>query len=354
MPSEFEQPDQPTLDALAQRFASFAVHECHDASPLYERVTRSIADDPQILALAAQATSRPITNLFLAAVQFLLLRGEKHELATFYPTLTGAPVPAADPYPAFRSFCLAHTDAIMQLLRTRRVQTNEVRRCAVLLPAFGLVAAQAQARPLTLIEIGASAGLNLLWDRYGYDYGLGWIAGDPTAPLRLTCELRGTQPPPIPRRLPQVASRCGIDLHPVDLHDQQAIDWLRALIWPEQLERVARLEQAVAIARRAPPAIHAGDALDRLPALLATVPEQTVACVFHSFVINQFSEEGRARLRQLLEQYGAQRDLFCIGLTGFTSYPELTLLAFVDGVQTERVLATCSGHANWLAWQDAA
>lgn len=344
--------DQATLDALAQRFAECAAHQFRGYSPLYERVTSGIAGDPDTLALAAQATSRPIVNLFLAAVHFLLLRGAAHELAAFYPTISGVPAPDADPYPAFRSFCLAHTDAIVQLLRTRRVQTNEVRRCAVLLPAFGVVAGQAH--PLTLIEIGASAGLNLLWDRYGYDYGLGWIAGDPTSPLRLTCELRGAQQPPIPRSMPQVASRCGIDLHPVDLHDQQAIDWLRALIWPEQLERLARLEQAVAIARHDPPAIHGGDALDLLPALLAMVPQQTVACVFHSFVINQFTDEGRARLRQLLEQYAAQRDLFCIGLAGFTSDPQLTLLSFVDGVQTERQLAICAGHANWLAWQDAA
>jgi hypothetical protein len=272
----------------------------------------------------------------------------------FYPTLSGTPIPDADPYPIFRAFCLAHTDAIVELLRTRRVQTNEVRRCALLLPAFGLVAAQAQARPLTLIELGPSAGLNLLWDRYGYDYGLGWIVGDPTASLQLTCELRGAHQPPIPRRLPQVASRCGIDLYPVDLHDQQAIDWLRALIWPEQLERLARLERAIAVARSDPPVIHAGDALNRLPTLLATVPERTVACVFHSFVINQFTDEGRARLRQILEQYGAQRDLFCIGILGISSYPELSLLSFVGGVQTERVLATCSGHADWLAWQDTA
>jgi hypothetical protein len=347
------QADQSTLDALAERFATFAIHDCHDASPLYERLTRGIAGDPQLLALAAQATSRPVTNLFLAAVQFLL-RGTTHELAAFYPSLTGSPAPTADPYPVFRAFCLEHTDAIVQLLQTRRVQTNEVRRCAVLLPAFGLVAAQAQARPLTLIEIGASAGLNLLWDRYGYDYGLGWIAGDPTAPLQLTCELRGAHQPPIPRRLPQVASRCGIDLHPIDLHDQQAINWLRALIWPEQHERVTRLERAVVIAQRDPPTIYAGDALDRLPALLAAVPEQTVACVFHSFVINQFTDAGRARLRQIFEQYGAHRDLYCISILGISSYPELSLLSFVGGIQTERMLATCSGHANWLAWQDAA
>lgn len=346
--------DELNTATLAQRFAHFADYECKGASPLYERLTRGISADPAMLDLAAQATSRPVPNLFLAAVQFLLLRGAAPDLAAFYPTLGGAP-PATDPYPLFRAFCLAHADAIHTLLQTRRVQTSEVRRCALLLPAFGLAAARARGRPLALVEIGASAGLNLLWDRYSYDYGAGVVVGDPSAPLRLMCELRGSQRPPIPRAFPAVASRVGIDLHPVDLGDDQAIDWLRALIWPEHVDRVARLVQAVAVARRDPPEVRAGDALDLLPGVLDAVPEQSMLCLYHTFVVNQFSEEGRARLRRMIEQYGARRDLACIAISGVgATDPQIAWLSFSGGAREERLLATCSGHGHWLAWHPEA
>src|SRR5215218_1913808 len=151
---------------LADRFACFALEECHDSSPLYERLALGVADDPAMLALAAYARpGQPTPNLLFAAVQYLLLGGTPHPLAAFYPGLAHDPVAGGDPYPAFHDFCRQHADSIRELLETRLVQTNEVRRSACLLPAFCWVARLAGDRPLALLEIGASAGLNLLWDR---------------------------------------------------------------------------------------------------------------------------------------------------------------------------------------------
>jgi hypothetical protein len=287
----------------------------------------------------------------LAAVHFLLLQGAIHPLAAFYPDISPGPVTNADPYPDFRSFCNEHAEEIKHLLQTQRVQTNEVRRCAVLLPAFGIVAERARSHPLALVEIGASAGFNLLWDSYGYDYGTGRKYGNVNSPVQLSCKPRGEIQPPIPERFPHIASRCGIDLQPVDVYDQDAVDWLRALIWPEHSARVELLHHAVEVVRRDPPLIHRGDALELLPEIMEQVPEEAVLCLYHTFVINQFPREARERLATLMDTYGAKHDLFCISIAALgTDGPQLRLLAYQDGEKTEHLLANCSGHAQWIEW----
>jgi hypothetical protein len=147
------------LDSLSRRFQRFAVECRHHASPLYERLSVSVAADPEMLALAARAGSVPVPNLFFAAAHFLLLRGAEHPVSRFYPSLCEEPHPAENAYPAFRSSCLERQAGIRELISQRRVQTNEVRRCACLLPAFGIVSDQTEGRPLALVEVGASAGL---------------------------------------------------------------------------------------------------------------------------------------------------------------------------------------------------
>ncbi len=340
----------PDRAALAQRFRAFAEHEGRGASPLYEQLCVAIAGDPAVLALAAAATSSPVPNLLLGAVQYLLFAHPRDPLAAFYPNLTTTPA-SGDPYPAFRAFCLAQQAAITTILQTKRVQTNEVRRCACLLPAFGLVGTQAAGRPLALIEIGTSAGFNLLWDHYGYDYGAAGRAGDPQAALQLHCEVRGERSLPIPARLPPVASRLGIDLHPLDGRDPNALSWLRALIWPEHTTRFQLLDQAVAAVQADPPELWAGDALDLLPRALAAVPADTVPCVFHSFTLNQFTPAGQAQGAAILEAVGAERDLACVSIEGERrGRTHLTLQQWHAGRQTIRVLARCNPHGAWIEW----
>ncbi len=341
------------LDVLARRFLRFAAEEAEPAfSPLYARLCRSIANDPDVLALAAETPpGQPAANLLLGAVQYLLLRGVKHPLAAFYPSLTSSP-DLADPMPAFHDFCLEHAPAIRELLLTRRVQTNEVARCACLLPAFALVAGEAADAPLALIEIGTSAGLNLLWDHYGYDYGNGRRAGVQDSALQIPCTLRGDRPPPLPARLPDVAFRVGIDLHPIDASDADDVLWLRALIWPEHHERVERLEQALEIARTRQPTVLAGDALDLLPEVAATAPAEATLCVFHSLTIYQFTAEQRERLTTRLLEISTQRPVYRIAFEKMRGADpqQLCLFAYAQGKAAERLLANCSAHGRWLEW----
>jgi len=373
---------EPPLDAVAQRFRRVAKREFRGTAPLYESLTQGLAEDADLLALVVQAPAeqqRP--TLFLAAVHDLLLQGAKHPLAASYPDLVTAPAPSADPYPVFRAFCLEHRDELLHLLKTRRVQTNEVGRCSALLPVFTLVSHLVGGRPLALVEVGASAGLNLLFDRYAYDYGSEYRVGDVGAAVQLTCQLRGTSVPPLPRTMPQIASRVGIDLAPVDVQDPEATRWLRACVWAEHLARSAQLQRALAIARQAPPSLVAGNALDTLPQLVAGIAQDVPLCLFHSATLAYFSAEERLRFTNLIATLADERDLFWLssegpaplhesirehaeewrrrdqaereaGRPGVAPVHWLILTAFQGGRRTEQPLAAADVHGAWLEWRD--
>lgn len=339
------------IEVLAQRFERFGTVECYPSSPLYARLSLAIAQDAEILALAGRAGSMPVPNLFLSAVHYLLMKDPKHPLAAFFPDLTDNPRPLEEAYPPFRAFCLEHQAEIEPLIATRRVQTNEVRRCALLLPAFGLVGELAGGKPLALLEIGASAGLNLLWNRYGYNYGAAGNYGDHASPVQLACALRGEKRPPLPAVFPKVASRVGVDLNPVDVRDDEAVLWLEALIWPEHLERASLLRRAIELARQNPHRLVAGDALVRLPEVAATVPTDSAFTIFHSFTINQFPKELREKLWEQFKELSKERELFVVSIEWIaTEQPQLRLDRYIQGEKQTQLLAHCDPHGQWLEW----
>ncbi|MBX0328640.1 DUF2332 domain-containing protein [Oscillochloris sp. ZM17-4] len=334
---------------LADKFVRFA-DECQPGSPLYAYLSPRIAADADLIDLArATRPGQPPPNMLFGAAHYLLLGDRRHPLAGYYATLGGAEPPGESAFAAFRDFCLGHAGVIRPLLAARITQTNETRRCAYLLPAFQTVAAQS-GRPLALLEIGPSAGLNMLWDRYRYDYGE-LQAGDPAAPVCIASELRGPARPPIPARMPAVAWRCGVEISPPDLGDADAVRWLEALIWPEKTERMDRLRAAIAMARSAPPPIIAGDALALLPAMIAAAPADAALCVYHTHVTYQLSHEGRARLGAILAEAGRGRTIYRLGCEGSSlGDARLTLTVYAGEVLEERPLATASGHGDWVEW----
>lgn len=342
-------PDGGNLPERLRRFADVVAED----SPLYSTLSRAAAEDPVALdILAAAPSTLPAANILLAAVHYLLLSGYRSPLASHYQSVVGPEVePAGDPVPLFHDFCADHFDLLVELVATRGVQTNEVRRCATLLPAFATVAL-ADPRPLALIEIGPSAGLNLLFDRYRYDYGPAGAAGPEDSPLILTCEIRQGAPP-IPRPLPEVAQRVGVDLHPLDLRDRDAVQWARALVWPEQLDRIARLESAIAIAREDPPPLIAWDAVDLLPSLLEQVPTTAVPVVFHSYVLNQFDDQARERLEEILRADSTRETIHRIGIEfprPEGDLPEIAHTIYSGGEPSTKLLGTAHFHGAWLRW----
>ena len=341
------------LNKTAERFRYFAGKIYADRSPLYMNLALRVAEDPELLGLAASAQEKAaLPNLFFAAVHLLLLKGEHHQLAAFYPSLNKSSQHYDYVYPYFRSFVTEHREEIREIIMTHSVQTNEVGRCAVLVPAFGLVAAQTKRQPLTMIEIGSSAGLTLLWDRYHYQYGEGLECGDPDSPVKIECSLRGEMRPPIPEQLPKVAFRTGIDLSPIDVNDAENVRWLRALVWPDNKKRARQLEPAIRLVMKVPPRIITGNALDILPSLIDKVPEKVPLCIYHSFTLTLASKEPREKLHTLLTEVSKKRDLFLVWMEWPTDSetPLLGLVKFSNGGETEKILARCHSHGEWLEW----
>jgi hypothetical protein len=334
--------------SLHDIFIGYA-EDCRGYSPIYEHVTRAIAEDPQVQTLAAGGQpGQPPPNLICAATHYLLLSGVKHDLASYYPSVTpDARAIDAGLYPAFQDFCLQNADAIRPLVASRLVQTNEVGRSACLVAGFAEVARREADRPLALIDFGCSAGLNLLFDRFGYDYGhLRW--GDSTSPVQLRCDLRGDLAPPLRPGAPVAGWRTGVDLNPIDLMDDDALLWLRALVWPEHREREATLIAAAQLMRREPQRLIRGDGVELLPSLVAEAPGDHALVVYYSFVLHQLSPEARRRFYTVLGAASQTRPVYVVSMAGFMQDTKLELTTWHDGAYKRETLAQCMAHGQWL------
>ncbi len=350
------------LDRLAQIMRRFADEELQGSSPLYERLARAAAEDPELLTplLAAPPEQRRAT-LYFAAIHSLVLREPDGDLAAFFPDITEIPF-VGDPVPALRAFFAEHADDLGSIYSTRNTQTNEVGRSAFLLPMFGLVAARAQ-RPLAMIEAGASAGLNLLFDRYFYDYGAAGSIGDPGSPVRLAPEIRGVVHPPVPEAMPKVSYRVGVDLQPVDVRDDDAIEWLRACIWPEHTTRVELFTRAVKIARTDPARVVRGDFIEALPDLIEGAPQDAAVCVFHTAALAYVSWQRRALFAQSMAEAGRAREVYWVAGEGPRILAGMFPEAGIAGLEGSYALVAgraghdaawvgeAAYHGRWLRWR---
>jgi hypothetical protein len=351
-------------DALAIKFRDFIRLEGRGYSPLYERLSALIAEDQQLLSILddAPAHQRQPTLLF-AAIHDGVLAHPDESLARWYPTVTGGPVPVEDVGPALRSFCATHEADLRTLVATRSTQTNEVLRCAALLLALDRIAGE-NGGPFGLVELGASAGLNLLCDRYSYDYADLGVAGDATSPVRLSTMLRGARRPRLPM-VPRIASRTGIDLLPIDVRDPEATRWLRACLFADQLERQGRLRAALQVAQVDPPRLLRGDVLALLPTVAAAVPRDQHLCLISTWATHYLNSDQRRNLGTLLAEIGGTRDFTLIaaepsgvvpGLAEPARSPQaphatlLSILRFRRGRRADEVVAHMHSHAAWIEW----
>jgi hypothetical protein len=227
-------------------------------------------------------------------------------------------------------------------------QTNEVGRSAVLMSGL-LVVAKLFGRPVELLELGASAGLNLILDRYAYDLG-GVSAGDPASPLRLRPEWAGPPPPEAPV---EVVRRRGVDLNPLDARSDG--DRLLAYVWPDQARRLAQLEAALALAAADPPEVEPGDAADWIEARLAEPREAGAArVVLHSIALQYFAEPAKARIGAALERAGAAATvaspLAWLRYEHDSGDERITLRLRTWPGGEERLLAHCHPHGSSIEW----
>jgi hypothetical protein len=364
--------DPDRLETLLADLRVWARDVPQQGSDLYGAICAGLADDPlraRLILLARAGFQNPL--ILLAAVHHLLLGGAAHPLADYYATVAGHGRPMDDRlYSTFASFVDEHRHRIERLVATRSTQTNEARRTIVTLPALGIVQRAARAS-LALLEVGASAGLNLLPDRYRYRVGE-VAAGDPASPVVIECAAEGELRPPVPASL-DVAWRLGLDLNPLDVRDADTRAWLRALVWPEHRDRLELLDAALAVARHDPPLVVRGDLVDDLPALVAEAPPDAALTVTSTWVLAYLEPERRrafvAMLRELATAEGrtiwlvageAESVLASLEV-GIGRMPEdgfggstLSLHRFEpDGRRDHVMLAMAHPHGRWIRWLDA-
>ena len=361
---------------VRQYFVDYSRTEGKGYAPLYERLAPLIAHDEQLLGLLEAAPPmqrRPV--LMFAATHALIMRHPDQAIARWYPSIDGPLARSPDEaglFPAFKSFCLAHAAELHQLFRERRTQTNEVGRSAFLLPIFSAIGHRT-GQPLYLLEVGASAGLNLLFDRYACHYSSGEVLGDRDSTVQIQCELRGTIAPPLDRPMPVIAGRIGLDIAPIHAGDPVESQWLRACVFADNTERAGRLAAALALARASPPELVTGDALEKLPGLIAAAPRDARLCIFHTWVITYLPRERRTAFAELLRQASHQRTLTWVAGENAQAIPGLdtrnmpvdlndssaspTVLTVTDwasGVPAMSVVGRSHPHGAWLEWLDPA
>ena len=321
----------PHADA-AEQYAEFALHAVD--SPCFVEWSLGVAGDPEVAAwIDTLPGSKRQPNLVFAAARW-------HG------------VPAPGPYSGLREALLGDDGAVRATILSRATQTNEVGRLATLLPAFHLLA---DGGPVALLEAGASAGLNLYPDRWGY----AWSTPDDVVeigpPPRLRCEVTG--PAPLPGGVPETAWRGGLDLHPLDVRDEDAMAWLETLVWPEDDARRTQLGHAVEVARADPPRIERGDILADLPRLVAEAAEVATVVVFHSAVVAYLTADDRARFDRLMRGLVAEGACHWVANEAPPVLPSITATlpapavepTFVLGVDG-RAVALTHGHGRTLDW----
>ena len=228
-----------------------------------------------------------------AAVHYLVLTGE-------------APDALSGRFEDFAAALARHEDALRARIETHGVQTNEVQRCTMLLPTL-LAASAETGLPLELVELGPSAGLNLLLDRYRYRYATGTFGpGDALVQLAVH-EHGGRVPVSLLDRELVVRRRRGIDLAPIDATTPEGYLLLRSFVWPGLDERIARLDAAVETLRRMPepPELIQGDYTTILPAVLADRPADVLTVVFETFSVVYLPEDVARELGEELEAAAA-------------------------------------------------
>lgn len=278
--------DAPDIAGLYRRFAEI---EARGSSSTYERLCLAVSEHAAMLRfLSALPRGKRQPNLLLGALRLL-----------------GADV--GDPQAAL-AFALEHVESLRSVMMSRSTQTNEPARCAVLLPALALLP-----EPLAILEVGASAGLCLPYERYEYVYDdAGREVRVGTGAVALPCATAGV---PLPDRVPQIAARIGLDANPLDASDPDVAAWLRCLVWPEHTDRAQRLAAALAVVATDPPQIVQGLAPGAIPdavdLLRRRAPDATVV-VLHSATVAYLDPDGRAQFAATCRDLGVYR----LGLEG--------------------------------------
>jgi hypothetical protein len=327
-------------DVSLDEVLAFQAVQCERVgSPLYARVLAAVRADLAAGGVCAEVLAGHGDDPFgsvlplrlLGAVHRIVLEGRAPDLARCYPSVGGDPG-AGDVGARFVATVAEHRDEVVRRLADG-VQTNEVGRCAVLVGGFATVARRT-GLPLRLLEMGASAGLNLRWDRYEYEPSM-WEG----------------QPPELPDRF-DVAERRGCDPSPIDPTTEEGRLRLRCFVWADQTDRLARLDAALEVAARVPALVEQADGPDWVAARLAEASDGVATVVYHSIVLQYLARERRRVLRERIAAAGARATdaapLFWLRMEPGGDVAELRLTSWPGG--REELLATSGFHGPPIRW----
>lgn len=262
-----------------------AVEDCQAGETTWE-ILQSHEDDPRFSVLGLR---------LLGAANRLVLTGREPGLADAYDR---GRVPEA--WEQLLDVFRRNADELRNSLE-QPVQTNEVGRCAALLFGFLMVAAET-GLPLRLLEVGASAGLNLRWDRYRYEAdGFSW--GPPESLVKLEFELEGRDAPSLPTTV-ESASRQGCDASPIDPTTAEGELTLLTYIWPDQKERIARMRSALEVAREEPAELDQESAAAWTRRMLAEPTAGEATVIYHSIVSQYLGDAERQSLFDGIREAG--------------------------------------------------
>jgi hypothetical protein len=273
----------------------------------------------------------------MGAVHRLVLRGDAPELAAHYPSAGGRP---GEAWPAFAAVLRDRREELRRLVENP-VQTNEPGRCAALLGGF-LEVARATDLPLRLLEIGASAGLNLRFDRYRYELG-GERWGPPDSPVTIRSRLAGAARPPLGTAL-RVASRAGCDPRPLDPRSEEGRLTLTSYVWPDQLERLERLRGALAVAGDVDAVVERAGAAEWIETRLAELSSEAATVVFHSIVMQYLPGDERERFERTMT--GASGNVAWLRMEPDGEFAEVRLTLAGE----DRLLARAGYHGDPVEW----
>jgi hypothetical protein len=327
-------------------------------SELYGALLDYCADDllagGQTAVVLAQHLERrrrdAIALRLLAGVHSIVLTGGAPELATYYPSVGGRRAPARSAWEPFHAVLVNHADAVRKWL-DHAPQTNEVGRAAALAGGLRHLAAEAPL-PIRLVEIGASAGLNLRADRFRIA-GRSASSGPASSPLVLADAWLGAAPP---AASVEVVERLGVDLAPIDPSSEDGRLRLMAFVWADQVGRMDRLRGAFEVARLVPAELRAGDAVAATRELQLTAGHWTL--LWHSVFRQYLDDDAHQALVAAIAALGAAasdtaRFAHLMLEPDRTSAPDafpVTLTTWPGGKR--RVLGTAPAHGLPVTWTD--
>lgn len=314
---------------------------------LAERLDESTAVGRKTLAWTGKLRDDALGLRLVGGLHRLVLAGEDAGLAAVYPT-SGATADDETLWQAIANALVVHDEALVDFIDSPP-QTNEVARSGVLLGGFLTVASET-GLPLRTLEIGASAGLNLHWDAWGYRLGdAQW--GDPASRVQLAPEWRGPLPPLGPV---EVAARAGCDRAPFDPADPAQVLRLRAYIWADQSQRLQRIDAAIAHAAASPVRVESADAVEWAARQLEELPQGVATVFYHSIMWQYLPSETRAAIDASIEA-AAKRASMDAPLARLRMEPvpedgacELRVCLWPGG--GDRRLADVDFHGRWMEW----